>query len=391
MMAKRKNMSKTFTIGVDIRVLGSGRQSGVEHYILSLLPEIIRLAPEVKFKLFFSSFREAKLSYPWMQRDNVALYRFFYPNQLMFMGAKLLSRPRLDKMMGGADVFFSPHFLLAALGERCKLVTTFHDLSFVRYPQFFSWRKNVWHRLEMNPRQQARRSDRVIAVSSSTRNDLISLYGIDPRKISVIYSGLSHMSGSSNATEINRVRTRYQLPKNFFLYLGTIEPRKNILGILRAFDYLQTRRLLPGDSHLVIAGGRGWRDSDIFRFHRRSPWRKLIHFLGVVDEKDKGLVYQLARVFVYPSFFEGFGFPPLEAMQMGVPVVTSRTSSLPEVAGKAGVLIDPYCVSDLAEAMRLLFTSEAMREIYRQRGKLRVKLFSWEKSAGETLEVLLNA
>lgn len=384
-------MTRAFTIGIDIRVLGSGRQSGIEHYILNLLPEIIRLAPDIKFKLFFSSFREAKLSYAWMQKNNVELYRFFYSNRLMFVGAKLVGRPCLDKLIGGVDVFFSPHFLLAPLGKRCKLVTTFHDLSFVRYPQFFSWQKNIWHRFEMNPRHQAQRSQQVVATSFSTRNDLISLYGIDPGKIRVVYSGLSPLGGSPEATEINRVRTRYQLPENFFLYLGTMEPRKNILGILQAFDYLQTRRLLPDDSHLVIAGERGWRERDIFRFCSRSPWRKLIHLSGVVDEKDKGLVYQLARVFVYPSFFEGFGFPPLEAMQMGVPVVTSRTSSLPEVVGNAALLIDPYNIRDLAEVMQLLFTSEAVREIYRQRGRQRVKLFSWEKSAKETLEVLWKA
>lgn len=378
------------TIGVDIRVLGSGRQSGIEQYLVSLLPEMIKLAPDVKFKLFFSGFHDAKLSYSWMHLENVELHRFFYPNRLMFAGAKLFNRPRLDLLMGGADVFFSPHFLLAPLSRSCRSVTVFHDLSYLRYPHFFSWRKNIWHRLEMNPRRQAQCSTKVIAVSCSTRNDLISLYGVDDRKIKVIYSGVGEMGGSEDKTEINRVRTRYQLPERFFLYLGTIEPRKNILGILRAFDYLQTNCLLPADAHLVIAGGRGWRDGDVFKFFCRSPHQKLIHFPGVVDEKDKAIIYQLAKVFVYPSFFEGFGFPPLEAMQMGVPVITSGSSSLPEVAGNAALLVDPYNLKDLAEAMRELFTNDTLQKRYREQGLQRVKRFTWGKSARETLEVLLS-
>ncbi len=378
------------TIGVDIRVLGSGRQSGIEQYLVSLLPEMIKLAPDVKFKLFFSGFHDAPLSYPWMHLENVELYRFFYPNRLMFAGAKLFDRPRLDLLMGGADVFFSPHFLLAPLSRTCPAVTVFHDLSYLRYPRFFSWRKNIWHHFEMNPYRQAYRSVRVIAVSGSTRNDLVSLYGIDFRKITIIYSGVTEMRGSEDKTEINRVQTRYQLPENFFLYLGTIEPRKNIMGILRAFDYLQTNHLLPADAHLVIAGGRGWCEGDVFKFFRRSPYRKLIHFPGIIDEKDKAVVYQLAKVFVYPSFFEGFGFPPLEAMRMGVPVITSSCSSLPEVVGSAALLIDPYNLRDLAEAMRELFTNETLQEYYRERGRQRVKRFTWEKSAQGTLEVLLK-
>lgn len=378
------------TIGVDIRVLGSGRQSGIEQYLLNLLPEMIKLAPDVKFKLFFSGFHDAKLSYPWVQRENVELHRFFYPNRLMFTGAKFFNRPRLDLLMGGADVFFSPHFLLAPLSKHCRLVTVFHDLSYLRYPHFFSWRKNIWHRWEMNPRWQAYRADRVIAVSCSTRNDLVSLYGVNPRKVKIIYSGVRLMERSEDKTEVNRVQTRYQLPENFFLYLGTIEPRKNILGILRSFDSLQTRRLIPADTHLVVAGERGWRDQDVFKFSKHAPCRKLLHFPGVIDERDKPIVYQLAKVFVYPSFFEGFGFPPLEAMQMGVPVVTSHCSSLPEVVGNAAMLVDPYNLQDLAEAMRELLINDLLRRQYQEKGWQRVQRFTWEKSAQETLEVLLK-
>lgn len=382
-------MSKV-TIGIDIRVLASGRQSGIEQYVLNLLPVMIRQAPEIKFKLFFTAFREAKLSYPWMERENVELHRFYYPNRLMFVGARIFDRPRVDKLVGGVDVFFSPHFLLAPLQKKCRLVTTFHDLSFKRYPQFFSWRKKWWHGFEMNPRRQARRADKIIAISYSTRNDLASLFQVDPLKIKVIYSGVNALLGSEDKTEIIRVRTRYQLPENFFLYLGTLEPRKNVLGILRAFDYLHKRNLLLSESHLVIAGERGWHDREVFAYYEQSPWKKLIHFAGAVDEKDKAVVYQLARVFVYPSFFEGFGFPPLEAMQAGVPVITSRTSSLPEVVGNAAILVDPYNIQDLAESMQILFFDQTLREEYHRRGQRQVRQFSWEKSAGETLEVLLD-
>lgn len=384
-------MKKDFTIGVDIRVLAGRRQSGVEQYVQNLLPALIRSAPQIKFKLFYNSREGIPLDYPWLKESNAEFFSFDFSSRLLALRSRLFNRPWVDELLDGVDVFFSPHLLLAPLTAGCPRVLTFHDLSFLRYPQFFSYAQRFWHEWVMAARRQAERASKIIAVSYSTRNDLVSLWGIDPGKIKVIYSGISlKKPAPADPTEINRVCSRYQLPQKFFLYFGTVEPRKNILSLLRAFDWLHTQKRIPSDAHLVIAGEKGWQNEELQRFYRKSLAQRLIHFLGVVDERDKALIYSLAKVFVYPSFFEGFGFPPLEAMVMGVPVITSRTSSLPEVVGDAAMLVDPYNLTDLSEAMQILLSSKSLREQYRAKGLKRAEYFSWERTAQATLQVLTS-
>src|SRR3989344_9113087 len=351
------------TIGIDIRVLAGDLQNGIAQYLLNILPKLIGLDSQIKFKLFFSSFKSKELDYDWLKEKNVELYRFKIPNNFLFSSSKIFNCPFLDEMIGGVDMFFSPHFFLAPLSGRCKSSVVFHDLSFLRYPEFFSWRKNIWHRFEMNPKKQAQEANKIIAVSQSTKDDLVNLLKIVPEKIEVIYSGvlmgkseiqLLENSRARATTERERgsgepsranpgsrvagisdlsIKQKYNLPENFFLYLGALEPRKNILGILKAFSFLKSSSQIPKDSALVIAGPLGWLYTDILKFCKSSPYRESIHLIGPIEETDKASLYSLAKVFVYPSFFEGFGFPPLEAMTAGVPVITSNISSLPEVVG----------------------------------------------------------
>lgn len=384
------------TVGVDLRPLAGGRQSGVEIYIRQLLPALIKLtSPEtVCFKMFFSSWREADLTADWLRAPSVELHRFFYSNRWLFFCGRLSNRPFLDQLVGGADVFFSPHLFLAPLSARCQAVITFHDLSFERYPEFFSWRARFWHRWGMNPRWQAIKAKKLIADSFSTRNDLVSQWGIDPQKITVIYPGGGTFFSLTEPREKEkaRVRTRYRLPEKYFLFLGSAEARKNVKGVIRAFSRLRERGLLTADWHLVIAGeGKG----QTLISRSSAVWgdkiRGTVHFIGPVAEEDKPLIYALAKIFVYPSFFEGFGFPVLEAMTAGVPVITAQTSSLPEVAGGAARLVNPYLVSDIAEAMRELANDEQLAEKLRQRGWENSQKFSWRRAAEETWRVIQSA
>lgn len=385
-------------IGIDLRVLGGGAYGGIAQYLLGLLPELFKLDSNVKFKLFFSG-RNAKIRpwiskkiEPWLEQGNVRLFQFNLPNRLLFASSRFFNYPKLDYLIHGADVFFSPHFFSAPLSDQCHSVITFHDLSFIRYPEFFSWRKNFWHRFEMNPRGQAQRADKIIAVSQSTKNDLIGLFGIEEKKIAVVYSGVYSRFDLFKDFKVEplQVKKKYNLPENFFLFLGVLEPRKNILGILKAFSFLKSGNQIPQDAALVVAGPKGWMHQDLFRFLENSRYRKSVHFIGPVKEEDKLFLYRSAKVFVYPSFFEGFGFPPLEAIAAGVPVVTSRVSSLPEVAGDASLLVDPYNIREMAEAMKNLFEDENLRQVYIEKGLQRVKEFSWKKTAKETLEILLS-
>lgn len=384
-----------------MRVLTSGSYGGIAQYLLGLLPELFSAAGgsayggKIKFKLFFSERKNrvrpilrSKVE-PWFKQENVRLFQFKYPNRLLFTSSRFFNYPKLDYLVQGADVFFSPHFFSAPLSPQCRSVVTFHDLSFIRHPEFFSFRKNIWHRFEMNPRAQAERADKIIAVSHSTKNDLINLFDIEPEKIRVVYSGVSPGILLDKMPGLT-VRKKYNLPEKFFLFLGTLEPRKNILGILKSFDYLKSAGQIPADTALVIVGPLGWLYADIFKFYKSSPHRAFIHILGPVEEQDKPALYSLAQVFVYPSFFEGFGFPPLEAMAAGVPVVSSRVSSLPEVTGGASVLVDPYNIKEMASAMKDLLLDKSLRNFYIKKGREKVKDFSWRKTAEETLKILVS-
>src|SRR3989344_2802084 len=314
------------TISIDIRVLGSKVKSGIEEYTESLLAHLVPLDKKIKFKLFFSSWRSDLPDYDWMSLPNVEIKKYRFPNKFLFYSSSFLNLPFVDKLIGGVDVFFSPHFFLTSLSPECRRVTTFHDLSFIHYPEFFSWRKRLWHNFEMRPFWQSRFSDKIIAVSESTKNDLISFYGVDPAKIEVIYSGVSLGAGNVDKEKLRQFRADNGLPERFILFLGKLEPRKNLIGIIRAFNLVKNKKEF-NDLSLVVVGSEGWLYEDIFAEANQSPYKKNIIFRDHITDKDRLLFYNSASVFVYPSFFEGFGFPPLEAITCNVPTIIANNDS----------------------------------------------------------------
>ncbi|MBX4190074.1 glycosyltransferase family 4 protein [Candidatus Parcubacteria bacterium] len=371
------------TIGIDIRLLGNQRQSGIKEYTERLLEHLIPLAADHTIKLFYSS-RSVPLSdYSWLKSKNVQLYSFNIPNNLLFLSGRLTGRPQIDQMMGGVDLFFSPHFFLAPLSKKVKRVTTFHDLSYLILPEFFSFRQNIWHRIQMRPKKQAQLSDKIIAVSESTKNDLAQRYDIDPASISVIYPGVKLEKPSPE--KIQEFKDRHQLSR-YVLALSTLEPRKNITSTIRAFELLKSNPAFD-DYELLIVGSRGWKYQSVLSMIQDSSLAKQIRYIGAVSDSDKPLYYSGASLFVYPSFFEGFGFPVLEAMSCGTPVITSHNSSLPEVAGDAALLVDPYNCADLGKAMETLLTDATLKDTLIKRGFERSTSFSWEKTAAETLKL----
>lgn len=377
-------------IGVDIRVLGAGPHGGVQEYTENLLEHMIGLDRSIRYKLFYSSSRSPLPDRDFLHRDNVRLYAFKAPNKLLFYGARLAGVPRIDRMLGGIDVFFSPHFLLAPLTAGTKRVTTYHDLSYERFPEFFSWRQRFWHRVEMRPAWQAKFSDAVIAVSESTKQDLVGRYDIDPAKISVVYSGADASLRRPDKEALERFRNEKHLPGHFILYLGTLEPRKNVVGIIKAFDRLKES---PEFSrmHLILAGAPGWLYRDIYVRAESSPNAGNIHFIGPVDRTERPFYLSLASALAYPSFFEGFGLPPLEAMTCGTPVVASNNSSLPEVVADAGILVNPYDTFAIANALADVLKDEKLRSEMTAKGLARAARFSWQQCAEETLSVLTKA
>ncbi len=384
-------------IGIDLRVLARGTRTGVEEYTINLLSELLPLEPKINFKLFYNAYQKVQLNYPWLSLNNVQLKDFRIPNRLFFMAARYAHQPKIDKLLGGFDLYFNPHFFTAPLSVGSKKIITFHDLSFERYPGFFSRRKRLWQRFLMAAQQEAKKADKIIAVSRSTKDDLINLYGLEPGKIRVIYSGVGKqfrpIKNGSVALKLTaqptvKLKKKYNLPDRFVLYFGTIEPRKNLIGLIKAFELLKSQGERGSQIKLVIAGTNGWLYKDILKTAQESKYRRDIIFTGFIEDKDKPYLYNLAELFVYPSFFEGFGFPPLEAMACGLPTIVSHTSSLPEVVGQGALMIDPYNIDELAWAMEMALTDSNLKERLIKKGIAQAKKFSWSKCARQTLKVL---
>lgn len=366
-------------IAIDVRSLMEGRHTGVEEYTIRICLALQRYAPEHTYSLFYNAARPFPLP-PLLCALPVQSFR--YPNKI-FNGLQALAHwPRWDHLVA-ADCFFVPTFRLLPVSANTPVVTTVHDLSFERFPEFFSLKRRLWHRF-MQPRRLMEKSARLIAVSRATAHDVASLYGIAPDKITVVHSGIDALPVTARSS-LAYVRHKYHLPPAYLLYVGTLEPRKNITSIIRAFT-LQAAHL---PHHLVIAGRPGWLTSATLRAVAASTHRDRIHVIGFVDEADKWSLYAGADLFIYPSFYEGFGFPPLESLVAGTPVVTSYNSSLPEIVGAWATLVNPDDPAELAAVLPELLRHPQRVSPAVQQAIL--EQFSWAKTARQTSAVIESA
>ncbi|MGQ9804369.1 MAG: glycosyltransferase family 4 protein [Anaerolineae bacterium] len=288
----------------------------------------------------------------------------------------------MDGFFKGVELFHATEHLLPRLSA-IRTVFTLHDLIFLFHPETHK-PLNRWFLTLMMPRF-LRAADAVIAVSECTKRDAVRYYGIPEEKITVIYEGVNPRFRPANPETVAAVRRKYGLPEHFILYVGTIEPRKNLTTLLEAFHHLAALR--SGDLRLVIVGKRGWLYEGFFRRLRELGLEERVHFTGYVPDEDLPALYSAADLFVFPSLYEGFGLPVLEAMACGTPAVCSNTSSLPEVAGNAALLVSPTDVRGLAEAMARALTDDALRATLRAKGLERAGEFSWARAARETLRV----
>lgn len=379
-------------IGIDIRCLAEGKRTGVEEYTIALLKELFERDQANEYVLFFNAWRHTGPDLSWVkQYPHVTLKTFHFPNKLLNLALWYLNFPKLDRLVGGTDVFFLPNLNFAAVSRQTKLVVTAHDLSFELFPEAFSWKQRLWHYL-VNFRSLIRRADRVIAVSQSTKGDLVTEYGVPEGKISVIPSGIDKRFRrlDRNDPELLRVKEKYHLPYRFILFLGTFEPRKNIRSLIEAYGALQSSGNDAAKKYeLVIAGTRGWKCDELFAAYKQSKYQEHIHFPGFIADEDKVALYNLASVFVYPSLYEGFGFPPLEAMACGAPVIASHSSALPEVVGKAGIMIDPYQPDELYRALESVLGSPELQVQMQKEGFVQAGRFSWQQAAEATKRVFL--
>lgn len=265
-----------------------------------------------------------------------------------------------------------------------KKVITIHDLTPVLFPQTFD-RFTVFIHKYLLPRA-LRKVDRIITVSENTKADIVKYFGISEEKIEVIHNGVDHEHFKKLDRECcyRKLKIKYGIDSKFILSVGTIEPRKNYTNLVKAFYELKKRKI----SHkLVIIGKTGWKYKSFYDAIEKLRLKKDVLLLGYVPYEDLPLFYNCAEVFVYPSLYEGFGLPPLEAMACGCPVVVSNCSSLPEVVGDAGILVDPYDHKKLAESLYEVLSDEGLRKHLTLKGLRRAKKFSWKETAKKTLKV----
>jgi glycosyltransferase involved in cell wall biosynthesis len=291
-----------------------------------------------------------------------------------------------DWLSGPVDIFHSPDFVLPPL-RKARGILTVHDLAFLMRPECADAHLRAY--LEEVVPRSVQRADFIIADSENTRNDLVVLLGVPPGGVAVVPGGVEKRFGRVEDPEV-LARARRSIgvdEKPFLLAIGVIEPRKNLNRLMDAFALLKQRGIGPPDLKLVLAGGRGWLFDGIFEHHAASPVRDDILMPGFVSDDLLPAVYSAANVLAFPSLYEGFGLPILEAMACGTPVVASRASCLPEVAEGAAVMVDPDDVEDLASALEQSLCDEELRSQLIGKGHQRAAEYTWQRAAERLLDV----
>ncbi len=266
-----------------------------------------------------------------------------------------------------------------------KILITVYDLVYKLFPETMSGKNYRW--LEKGLENSAARADKIITISQNSKEEIIKYLGVAEEKIEIVYPGVNHKlySHQLKPEDELEIRKKYSLPERFILYLGTLEPRKNIGKIIEA--YAGYRKKNNSELSLVLAGQKGWRYTYIFNKIKDYNLGNRVHFTGYVAEEDKPAIYQMSEMFIFPSLYEGFGLPVLEAMAAGIPVITSCVSALPEVAGKGAITVAPGSVTDITGAIKKIAGDKIFRNELAKRGLEQSKKFSWEESARRLTEI----
>lgn len=373
-------------IAIDCRPLMAGKTTGVETYMHNLLHALFKSDPKNDYILWYNGAKEINTAHFPKGYANVTLKRTRIPNKLLNLSLSLLRWPKIDKLIGGSiDLLWVPDPRPAPVSITCRKVITFHDLSFEQFKYAFSLKSRLWHRL-LRPKKEAREAHHLIAVSHFTKEQLKEVYGIADPKITVIHEAAADYLNAHKIPKLFQVIERnYGVTKPYFLLLSTIEPRKNIARALQAFREWQEAG--NADISLVVAGEKY---PSIFHTVPLARYHPKIIFTGFIHESDKATLYQNALAFLYPSLYEGFGLPALEAMQCGTPVITSDVTALPEVAGDAAIKVNPSSLVAIKKAMHEMYSDDRLRKELKTKGLERATRFSWQKAAAETLVVLLR-
>jgi glycosyltransferase involved in cell wall biosynthesis len=354
-------------IGIDASRAIAAHPTGTEVYSRQLIQALLELASPHRFRLYF--------------REPPTAGSFAKADQSTISFPRLWTHLRLswEMVLRPPDVLFVPAHVLPIVHPRASLVTI-HDLGYLHFPEAHPRLQRLY--LDLSTRWNARTATHILADSEATKADLVAQYAAHPGKISVAYPGYDSTLAPVDDPVKMKTKARYGITGDYFLYLGTLQPRKNLARVIDAFAAIETKAVL------VLAGKRGWLYDDLFNQVSRLGLEKRVLFPGYVLEEDKAALLSGALAFVFPSLYEGFGLPVLEAQTCGCPVITSTTSSLPEVAGDGALLVDPHDDSAITAALRRIATEPALREMLTKCGFANARRFSWVACAQTVLDAI---
>jgi glycosyltransferase involved in cell wall biosynthesis len=365
-------------IGYDVTPL-IGMCTGVGNYTRQLLTHMLALNGEHDF-LLLANRSEAMREIPRVTSVRPMIRPF--PSRMLWMQTVLPRQLREAQ----ADLCHYPNSVGPLLSP-CRYVVTIHDMTLSLMPRFHPWRKRMMVR-PIIP-LIARGATRIITVSEHARADIVRLLRVPAARVVVIPEAAAPIFRVASAVERARVRACYRLSGPYLLYVGTLEPRKNLVRLIRAWHALWRRGAIP--HQLVLIGGRGWQDAEIYRTIQSLGCDDALRLLGYVPTADLPALYSAADAFAFPSLSEGFGLPVIEAMACGTPTLISATPALQELAGNAGLAVNPRDERAIAETLEQLLTDTALRDDLSRRGLLRAAAYSWEQAARRTLAVYQEA
>ena len=358
--------------------------SGLGRYSRSLINQLISIGDEENLEIILYRPKGKVKFEPKSQSHLTEITAdYFFPGHI---GNAIWRFTKLPSLINnsGYDLFHGPsHVLPGKL--KCPSVVTMLDLIFIRYPNYFkAWDRNYYR---ISFKKSAQLADHIISISEATKADLINFFGIKEDKISVIYPGFDAVFSKLQQQKLDEIKIKFKLPRDYILYVGNIEPRKNILKLAQAFNSLQESSYIDKDVHLLIVGQMGWYYKEIIDGIDSLSSRDKIKLVGPVYGEDLAGFYQLASIMAYPSMFEGFGYPVLEAMRLGTPVLTSNISSMPEAGGNAAHYVNPESLDEIKDGLCKLLNDKTYREKLAVKGTRHAAGFNTMRMTQETLEV----
>ncbi len=362
---------------------GIRQGAGIGQYVRSLVDAMLEQDAHNRYTLLTSGRPTPEQPFP--RAENVRGRSVLIPDRYLTILWYRWHVPLLaNYFTGPADIYHGLDFVLPPLSKKIRKVVTVYDLAFLEHPETAV--PSLAAYLNKVVPEAVKRADVVAAISQTTKQALITHYHTPAKKITVIPCGVGpQFQRVTDPVLLEETRRTYDLQQPFILSVGTLEPRKNHMGLIRAFHEVQQNK--PSSLLLAIAGGKGWMYEETQNLVRELKLEDKVRFLGRVSERELIALYSLAEMFAFPSFFEGFGIPPLEAMACGTPVITSNTSSLPEMAGDAAILVDPHDIHAIAEAINRLAEDVQLREELRQRGYKQAQRYTWSGAAAKMLAV----